>query len=291
MKRGILIGFLLLAVFSMAFVCADEIKVKTYPTQSIQVSILQPDQVYSLIESFQGKSDADGNFQLTFSSSISPYDLGIWVRDGKDLVTKYRFEDLSQGSSLNILMFRGQTEIVDSFDEPENASLENNTVNGNITGEINETDNETLAQDNIIAEQITETTSDNKGITGLATSNEEDKGSILSGNAIFYVIGVMAALAILFFSVNMVRMRRELRAPREVRVRKLSEVQKEKISAKSSRTDMLEKEIKDAQKKIDEAKKEIDSLKSSKSKRIEEAKKKLIEDQQELLKLRSEEED
>ncbi len=268
----------LLGIFVLAFVLsasnfssATVLNLETYPSHNVEVRILMPDQTYSLVDSFYGNSDSEGKYTLSFESSVSDFDLGIWIKQENLFITKDRFEDLeSSEDTLNVVLFKGVSELTKGSSEPNSTS--NETQNSSETSPVNST-NETVAEQN----STNETASQNPRITGLATS--EDSGS--SGKTLYYILGIVALFIVLFLGVAY-KSKLTNSGNKDIKVKKLSEVNKEKEKKLSD----YEKQIEEAEKKIDEAKKEIEDMKKSRADKIAEAKKKLIEDEKELMRLR-----
>lgn len=173
------------------------------------------------------------------------------------------------------MMFPGQVERVDAFDEPANDTVLANNTSLNASNESANTS------------EVIEVPVDNPSITGLAAT--DDAGT--SSNMLFYIVGGVVAFVAVFFGVMRIRNTKNRGKEKEVKIKKLSEFKKEQEDAavqKNIDGDDYKKAIEDAEKKIEDAQKEIKKLKNEG--RIKEMRKKIEEEQKALERLEKGEE-
>jgi hypothetical protein len=289
--------FLVLSLMLLSNISATEttIKVLTYPNHNVMVSALSPGSVYSLIQSFHGTADSEGAFSFTLSSDVNEFDLKVWIKNDNAVVLNKRFDGNIAGEPLFITMLPGKEEIIKNY-------LENNTLN-NITSEnvsseaniSNFTQNTTLSENISLNESnhSNEVVDQSKGITGLATTDNQGDTGIFSGKIFYFIIGFLVLGVIIFTGVLRMRSRREIgneEEPKPVNVRKLSDKLKEiKEERKNTNQNDYRKAIEEAEYKIKEAKTEINKLKSVE--KIQMLRKKINQDREELDRLEKDHKD
>lgn len=275
-RRLICVLFLSLAlVMNISLLSALEVNIKSFPNHNIMISALNPGSIYSLIESFYGTTDSEGKFSKMISLSQSNFDVKVWVKNGNDVVVSDRIDGVSSGDTINLMMFPGQVERVDTFDEPANDTVSANDTSLNASNESANTS------------EVIEVPVDNPSITGLAAT--DDAGT--SSNMLFYIVGGVVAFVAVFFGVMRIRNTKNRGKEKEVKIKKLSEFKKEQEDAavqKNIDGDDYKKAIEDAEKKIEDAQKEIKKLKNEG--RIKEMRKKIEEEQKALERLEKGEE-
>ena len=70
------------------------ITIKTLPYHTVDVSVLEPGKVYSLIGSFREYSGSEGIVIKTFSANIGAFNARVWLRDNNGKIVVYeRFEN------------------------------------------------------------------------------------------------------------------------------------------------------------------------------------------------------
>lgn len=281
MKRGWLIfSSVVLLLVGLVSAVDTQVDIETFPNHNIMVSSLAPDSVYSLIESYHGISDSNGKYSLTVASgSNSEFDLGVWVKNGNELVISKRFKLVTAGIPITIKMLPGDVSLTPTSEIKVNDTEENATVVGE-TEVINETANDTTAAP---------VDTNSKGITGLATDEAGSK-STFSNSLIYIIAGVLVVGAVLFVLVPRLKMRSNsyesaVGTPKKgLKIKKMSEKIKEvKEVNKQQNLDDYKKAIINAESKIKEAQVEIKKLKNVE--KAEELKKKIEKDQEELRKL------
>jgi flagellar biosynthesis/type III secretory pathway M-ring protein FliF/YscJ len=256
-----LIFSLLVVLFLVQVVSAVDtgIIINTLPNHNVTISVLHPDYVYSLIESFEKNSGPLGKVLVTLSSDVETFDIAVWVRKGNQVVLYEKFkEGYASGTPLVLEMY------------PEGYLVENET--NNTSSEENSTIiNETL-EENLTMSEVEE--------------NEQEKDSKLTGSMIFwegeslpkkaayYGIGIIVLSLVGFLCIKILKKRKK-----GLESQKPEKKQDEKKEVKDN-----EKLIEDAEKKIKEAQEDIRKIKNED--KINEAKRKIIEDEKELMRLR-----
>jgi cell division protein FtsL len=271
MGKGVTIGFLILATISFISAVSTTINVETFSNHNIEVRVLEAGSVFTTIESFRGISDIDGKFSATLNTDgVDTMDIKVWVKKNNEIIVLKRFDGFIAGSPVSLEVYP------DSYVKPVAAS--NSTKN-----ETNKT-NETLPSVALTTE-TEETTSSQKGITGLSTSEDTGKGGFLSKEVMYFFVGLIVIAGLFFLGIVAFK-RKEYGVTKnikDVKVKKLSDVQSEK----KQKLDDYKKAIEEAENKISDAQKDINKLRNAG--KIEDVKRRLIEDQRELLKLRGEE--
>jgi hypothetical protein len=281
-ERGKFLVYFIL-VFAVMFLLPiisaidTKIKVTTYSNHSINLNFLPTSGSLDLFQAKNLNSGDTGDVEFIFSSEMPTFDITAFIMKDGERVVYQRFDGNTAGESLHLILMPSNTKIIKNYEQVEslNQTTPEEPVNNNqtTTNQTIETVNET----NVTAPQ---------GITGLATS--ENKGnSIFSGNIVYYIFGAL----FLVIAVSVGRMMFKRRAygsehhPKEVRVKKLSDLKEERKSASPDLdVNLYQNAISDAEKKIAEAQDEIKKLKNRG--KIEEVKKRLIDDEKELMRLR-----
>ncbi|MBI3622841.1 hypothetical protein HY212_02035 [Candidatus Pacearchaeota archaeon] len=247
--KGVLFLLLVLITLQFASAVTTPIIVQTFSNHDIMVSVLRPGYVYNLIESFHGVSDTDGKFSATLNTNNSDkIDIKVWVKKDNQAIATQKFKGYDVGSPINLEVYP------EGYKKPEpviNTSIEeNSTSNETVVNNTNETVNDTQAQGSLL--------------TGAAI--KEGKSS---GKTLYYIIGAIVLLGIIGFTSAVMLRRREY-SPKEIKVRKLSEIQKERQEMKGKSAEEYKRAYEAAQKKVEESQKEINKLKNQeKIKQIE----------------------
>jgi len=283
MKRKEIFPIFLVAILILIaptiFATDTEIVVKTVPFGNVNINILDPNSdSFTMLKNFNKDADNYGDVSFVFSSDKPKFDLTIYVKKNNKKVADNRSEDNVAGEDLYFEVVPEGFELLHRPAEESNEILvDNETV-------VNDTSIGEIAEPEEISEEPKEETS--PGITGSATSGEQ--GSFFSNKIFYYVLGVLVLSAVFFMGI--LTARRKATKNKEIKVRKLSDFQKEKTEGKEKKEKVSDykQAIEDAEKKIEEAQKEIKKLKNVD--KISEIKKRMIEDQKELMKLREGEE-
>ncbi|MBU0959242.1 MAG: hypothetical protein KKB31_04840 [Nanoarchaeota archaeon] len=265
MKKSVVIVTFILLLAPLLSAATTEIKIKTVPFGNINVNILELGSL-EVIEHINLDANNYGDATFSFSSSQSYFDMTVYIKQGD---SKFHYEKFTGNTAGGTLSFEAAPEGFEFFyPADQDSEINGTTVNDT---EVNDTIvNETIEE----VEVIEEVEEQGPGITGLATS---DDVGFFAGKTLYYVIGIGVLLAIVFF--GSMSMRKKISAPKEIKVRKLSELRDEK----SEKTDDYRQAIEQAERKIEEAQKEIKKIKNED--KIAEAKKRIAKEQEELEKL------
>ena len=68
-------------------------------------------------------------FSQVISLNESEFDVKVWIKNGNDVVVSERFDGISLSDTLNLVMFPGSVETVDSFEVPAEATNETEPTN------------------------------------------------------------------------------------------------------------------------------------------------------------------
>lgn len=288
MNRGVklflILGIVSLLAFPFVSAVNTEIKIKTLPYHEVQLTIAKASTSYTTLASYRNQSDEYGDFVINYPAEVSAFDLYVYIKKNGVRVAK----DISIGHIAGEDIY---LEIApEGFTFIETPTVENLSDNQTIENNHTETENSTEIKE----ENQTEEQTDSTPITGNVIFGNE---SFISKSLIYYSLGVFAILLVILLTAKttkyiVTRKKRdgfESDKPKEIKVKKLSELQKEKKERIEDYKDVIE----DAEKKIKEAQEEIKKLKergevSEKQRKIDAAKKKLVEDQKELMRLREE---
>ena len=260
MLKRVLCALILSLVLVLPLVSASvQINVKTYPNHKVFVSVLDSEQLFSLLESYQAMSDSEGKVSVTFAGAQKEIKLIIKVTENGEKIALENFgnDQFSTSSPIYVLV------------TPEESSADYEDEWSPVTEVANETaENATGASGE--ASSIEESNSSSGGmITGLVSSAKE----IVTSKKTYYILGSAIAavlLLFLFFRVGM---------PAIKGWKASSSFSSPKPSYAFS-NQMIE----NAERKIREAQAEINRFKNQN--RITLAEKKLAQDKEDLEKLR-----
>ncbi|MEK6830639.1 MAG: hypothetical protein AABX77_01270 [Nanoarchaeota archaeon] len=271
MKRAYLVLFAIL--IAMPMILAIDISIKTLPDHRISVIIRNAGELTSLDSSHQ--NTGDGNVFVSSEVSADPIDLLVTLKKDNIKLMDKKFEGVSTAKLINLKFIPGEKpEIVESFEEKKNDTEvnSNNSVGneGGVEGvetKIEET--EQLEETKESVQEVVEETQTKPGITSKAIENVKD---IVSSKTLYYIIGGILVIGVLFFVMRFARNRVDTGSFRVT-----------KLSSLTSHTSH-DKKLEDAERKLDEAKKEIDEIRNRKSK-LEEARERFRKDKRELERL------
>ena len=272
-----LIFVLVTFLFLMQIVSAvdTEIKVKTLPNHEVQLTILESSASSLALESFKNNSDEYGDVSFIYSSDKSKFGLILFIKkDGTKIISKKYLESFVVGTPVYLELAPAWFEFIETptanVSEFDNQTIENSTVEGN--------------ESEVLIESESQEVSEEAGsqITGAPIFGDN---GFLTKKTISYTVGIIALL-IGFFVIK--TMRKKLKVPKEVKVKKLNKAIKQKKEKpktnEEKRFNTNEEIIIDAEEKIKEAQEDIRKIKNED--KIKEAKKKIIEDQERLIRLR-----
>jgi len=251
-RKEVLVLLLLFIAFPFISAVSVPINVETFPNHEIMISGLYPGSVYSLIQSFHGKSDASGKFSVILNTSIDKIDVKVWVKKDNTAIVTKRFDGYPTGADINLEVY------------PENYQKPAPVANVSNETALAAPTNESIIENT--SETVTETSESGSKLTGAAVKEGESSGKML-----YYIIGAIVLLGIIGFTSAVIIRRRDFPSnPKEVRVRKLSEIQRERQEMKGKSAEEYKRAYEAAQKKVEESQKEINKLKNQeKIKQIE----------------------
>jgi hypothetical protein len=268
MVKKLFVGAVLLSLLMCIEIVSaidTQVTIKTLENHKVDISILNPEGVYSLIESFHEDSGSLGEVSVSFSSSLDTFNLRVWLKKDGELVIYKKFEEEYPTGEPLVL------EIYPAGFEPE---LE---VNESTLNEA-ESENESLEGEGTI--------------TGSPVFGE---GGIFSKKGIYYTVIVFLVLAVVAFFVmkkfNVIKSKphQSDEKPDENKNTRDDSVPPSGGESRADNKSIIE----DAERKIREAQEEIRRIKDEEKvneirKKLIEDKKRIIEDQRELLRLRGE---
>lgn len=261
MERGVKIIFLLmLLVLSTSFVYAGtKVTVKTLQYHQIEVIVADGTITdFSKVGNFKGDADQYGDFTFNVDTSKPLINLYVHVKRYNEEIASETFIGEKIGKPLYFEVAPEGYELIETPKVTSNSS-NSTTLNATLLGE-NESVNETNLEE-IIDSKVTGSTI----------------GDFFKNKAFYYSIGIIILLMIIFFVVRFLRKRNANKEPKEIKVRRLSEVQQEK-------TDDYHSIIEDAERKIKEAQDELTRFKNED--KIKAMQRKIAEDEKELVRLK-----
>jgi len=285
MVRKILLFFVIsLLAVQMTSAIDTNIQVKTMPLHEVQVTVI--DTSSNILERFLEISDVYGDVNFVYSSNRDSFNLITCVKryEEKILPVTKLMNNYPTGEDIYLELITSGFEIIET-PVPVNESevLEENTTLENET-KVLDTNNTSNAS------------SEKSKLTLFAT--EEGKG-ILSLNTLYYAIGAIVLLIIVFILIKvrkakgrLFKKKNETQGKTEEKteektedkkedLKKIKELTKEKKEKIESNLDIIE----DAEEKIQEAQTEIKKVK--KDEMIKKLKKDIIDDEEELKKIES----
>jgi len=265
-NKFIIIALLLLVVPLMS--AADTpIKITTLPYHNVEVVVHQDtNEAFSLLERMKDKSNYFGEAEFVFSSSATSFRVMVFIKRGTETVFSEKYTDsFSAGESIE-LEFLPEDYVLP---KKEDISSKNNTEETleELDQELNQTD---VADLEDLDENLEGTGEESFfDLTGFTVFGED---GIISQKTSYYVGGVLGfflIIAILFFITK----RRISREPKEIKVKKLSELKKDEVANQEPKQEPKKEspELLSAEEKLKELENEIEDLKKKgKLKEIEE---------------------
>jgi len=236
-KRVLAGFFVFLFLISFASAITNSVQVKTLPYHEVQISAYDPgSSSFSLYEKFMGTSNQYGDVYWNFSidGDDDEFNLVIFIKTlaHEKVIDKKYEKEYPIGEDVYIELAPSSFEFIyPSEDEVEDEPLEE------VVEEVNET-SETSEPAEV------EGTS---AITGAAIFGE---GGVLRNKVTYYILGGIAGLILIIIIIWFIAKKK--RGPREIKVRKLSDLkaQQDDEAKKSEDLREAEEELKDAQSKI-----------------------------------------
>ena len=250
MNKGILVFAFVFLLIGFVSATDTAIKVKTVPNDQVQVVVYDAHSSdFHLYQKFIETSNIYGDVNVTFSSTVNDFKVMIYVKSFGQSIADSRSDDIyTAGGSVYLEVFPDGFTPVET---PNETIIETTTLETNSSTSENVTDNST----EVISTPAD--SSDKSSFTGLATLGS----SLFSTPTIYYFIGgIVIILVAIFFVVK----RKggndeygETRPPKEIIVRKLSEVQAERAQVQSVQKSEA---LKHAEARLNELQDEVNKL-------------------------------
>jgi len=261
--RSKLILFLVLGVFLISYASAvtTDINVKTLKNVKVSIFILDPAQVYYLLNSSHIQSGEGGEVSVGYSGEEKEVNVRVQITENGKQIMLEKFEKVKTGEPVNIRMFVGDV-----------------TINQN-------EENETIAVVNQTSADLNTT---NTTVLSAGTSSNETQNLGISGSVIaeesnffakwrYYLVGGVILVIVIGFLVSKFFMNRSMQPA-------VYSVRKPVMGGVSVNSRKLEEQLNESQKKIAELQKEVVTLKNKE--KIQAAERKIEEDKKELERLR-----
>ncbi len=197
--KGIALVFAVLLVLPVVIGLDTEINVKTLPEHKVSIFVLDPAQVYSVLESYHIQSDSNGFVSTTYSGDKTLLKINVEISKGDENVMFERFEDgFDAGKPVYLQVI------------PGNVLRDYTTIEVNDTEGLNETveevpvEPEVQTTDAVVeSEENLEETNPGEStvVTGSAISGVESK--IFSNMTYFIIAGVVLVVAVLLIILKM----------------------------------------------------------------------------------------
>ena len=250
--------FVLLFVIPFVLATDTEITIQTLPNYEVQATASPAGDVsFSVLDSIINQSDEKGRINFVFSVSKN-FNLIVYIKkDGKTISQGFKnptkLNDNVPGEPIYL-------ELIPDWFEPEGAE--------DIEENLNETE-ENDAEVEVVNESDLPSEEANVKLTGSTVSGTLKKTT-------YSIIGIIALVIIIFL---IFKFWRKSKGKKEIKIKKLSEIQngKEEKPQESKEHLEAEKELEIEQKKVNEMKK---------NEEINRVKKKIVEYEEELIKLR-----
>jgi len=136
--RGKFILFLVLVMFLMSYASAvtTDINVKTLKNVKVSVFILDPAQVYYLLNSSHVQSGEAGEVLVSYSGEEKEVNVRVQItEEGKQIMLE-KFEGVKTGKPVNIRMFVGDVSLSQDGEKNETVAVANQT-SANLTSSLN----------------------------------------------------------------------------------------------------------------------------------------------------------
>ncbi len=281
MNKKIFFGFLVLLLLVQFIVAAEtEINIKTLPSHEVQIVIHDGNSgTFALIERTEVYSDGYGNAQL-ITNINQEFKLKVYISDlnhnkvyGDSFSTIY-----SPGEEVYLEVAPSGFSFIEAPEKPEVA--EEVEENVNTTEEVVE---EVIAELTIEENNQTE---NEPGIMGNVISDVKD--ALFKPLVLYIIGGIILLIIILLITFKLIRSKKP-KANKEIIIRKLSELDNKKDDIDENNDDVkrLEDKLKSIQEEIAHLRQKGDKSAEELEAKIAETKKKIREDEERLIKLRS----
>ncbi|MFH1801485.1 MAG: hypothetical protein ABH804_01485 [archaeon] len=258
MKKAVMCFIFMMLAVQVVSSTITNINVKSIPGHEIQMTII--DSSSTVLERFSGVTDEYGDVFFEYNSAKPTFDIILCLREDEETIfgPKKFIENYLAGENLYLEFAPSWFKLIET---PELVVNETN-----LTELLNET------VDILLEENIS-----------------EEKSSVLSGYFIsgtegilkykYYIFGVVFFLFLVFFIFKTKKYIKVEKQPREIKVKKMSDLRREK-----EEDVQRSKDLEEAERRLREAQEEVNSIKNKD--KINEIKKRIVEEQQELIRLR-----
>jgi len=293
MNRGykFVLVSLVLAIFLLSLASAATVKIKTLENRTVYVRAVTPDKL-AYLDSAQKMSDMTGNVQFILNTNEDFY-LFIQIKEnGKVIVDKKYMDDPYASSGLVEFEIYPEWVLEQQRIKAEmdaRAGIVNVTANATADGNLSESSNESAEVPVETPEENLSITSEDvnkkSGISGFVSSITEDMDVT---KTLYYAAGALLVLIIGYFLIMIIRKKgssEEMeyypkpKQSEDIRVRKLSEIQKRANEDRSE-----ERELMEAQRKLRDTQRQVNEVKNKD--RIDQVKRDIVEKEKELIRLR-----
>lgn len=258
-KNCLLVSSLFLIILLMPFISSavTPITAKAPLNYKVSFSILNPSEMYALLDSFHTKAGTDGLAQINYSSTLDEIKIGVLVRFAGEKISYDVYGPYTTGETVyidtetkEVLLGNEAT----SFLSPQEVLIEEESeeLEEPLESESNETEESIFPTGKVV--------------------------SIIKQNRTIIIYVFLGALVLAGAVFSFIRFKKMKKGSGDIKVKKLSDLKKEKEDF-----DVEKDEIEKLQIQIAEAQKAINKIKNKE--KIKEAEKKLEEDKAELEKL------
>ena len=285
-RWAILAAFLLIFLLVNFVAAADtEIIVKTAPRNKVSIQVLDPSQVYALLNSYHIYVPETGKVHAIYSGNEAKVNLKVSIsKDGT--IIKFGdkdfqlFENYDTGKKIYILMMPGEEVKIgyDNFDALP------------VQAESNDTENSTTG--------VNGTLNATAGVSEPDVLGAPISGDVVAGDSegnkkiyVYMVLGIILVSVIVMFLIFKLGGNVLNRPPSEIKVVKLSEMNPDRENSQESaapslpNVKMLKKIIQEKEEKLKQAEAEINRLRNQD--KIREIERRMEEERKEIEKLKS----
>ena len=285
MKRG----FVLLAVclFLLSFVCAvdTEIKINTLPNHSVNINFLNPESTSVgdlMLDTETILIGEDGEGSYTFVNDVENFDLSVFVMKGNTKVVYETFEGLNSGDDITLILFPGipKESMIELASEKVVEEVVALAENETVELDIDDSEFGAVGENAVLENEVsnnTNSTIDFLGFFRKVGFVSSDSESFLPTNEIYYGVGVILILGVLFFV---------FKKHKHKIVEGLKDL-KEGAEALTEEVEEKEEDLDEAEEELEKIEEKVKKLKEKKEEKIKSVKQRLIEDEKELMELRA----
>lgn len=228
---------------------STEVKIKTVSLAEVQMVVYDADiEEFTLTERYTGNSDQYGDVSHNFDIADDTFHLKIFVKkDGETLLSNEKFLDNPSGELVYLEAAPEGMELISTPGYENGIAINEEDV----TEEVNEIANEIVDETDLEENETSK-------IIGKVFSVFGDEG-ILSKKRLYYIGGFLFLIVIVGFVVAGIK-HKIFSNPKNINIKKFSELQKEREEKQAYRDviDDAEKKIKEAERDIEQVKKRFD---------------------------------